>query len=122
MTDVLEWTDAGREALAREARKTLRDASDDSLHAKIATVVERFAPCWQRGKVESDDIGKAGIDVACGAWDVGTLSVSDAAAIASLLGARSDDDEGAFTDIDTEEEYRKWVKAGNRSAGGEGSR
>jgi len=31
-------------------------------------------------------------------------------------------DEGAFTDIDTEEEYRKWVRPGDRSGGGEGSR
>ena len=30
-------------------------------------------------------------------------------------------DEGAFTDIDTEEEYRKLVNAGSRSGGGEGS-
>ena len=41
---------------------------------------------------------------------------------ASALGDIPIADEGAFTDIDTEEEYRKWVKAGNRSAGGEGSR
>jgi molybdenum cofactor cytidylyltransferase len=31
-------------------------------------------------------------------------------------------DEGAFTDIDTEDEYRKWVNTGGRSAGGEGNR
>jgi molybdenum cofactor cytidylyltransferase len=31
-------------------------------------------------------------------------------------------DEGAFTDIDTEEEYRKWVSTGGRSGGGEGIR
>ena len=31
-------------------------------------------------------------------------------------------DEGAFTDIDTEEEYRKWVSDGSRFGGGEGNR
>ena len=41
---------------------------------------------------------------------------------ASALGDIPIADEGAFTDIDTEEEYRKWVKPGDRSGGGEGSR
>jgi molybdenum cofactor cytidylyltransferase len=31
-------------------------------------------------------------------------------------------DEGAYTDIDTEDEYRKWVRTGDRSGGGGGSR
>jgi molybdenum cofactor cytidylyltransferase len=31
-------------------------------------------------------------------------------------------DAGAFIDIDTEEEYRKWVSAGDRSGAGEGNR
>jgi len=31
-------------------------------------------------------------------------------------------DEGAFIDIDTEEEYRKWVRTGNQSGAGEGNR
>jgi molybdenum cofactor cytidylyltransferase len=31
-------------------------------------------------------------------------------------------DEGAFTDIDTEEDYRIWVRTDDRSAGGEDSR
>lgn len=41
---------------------------------------------------------------------------------ASALGDIPIADEGAFTDIDNEEDYRKWVSAGNRSGGGEGSR
>ena len=31
-------------------------------------------------------------------------------------------DEGAYIDIDTEEEYRKWVRTGDRSGAGEGNR
>jgi molybdenum cofactor cytidylyltransferase len=43
-------------------------------------------------------------------------------AYASAAGDIAIADEGAFTDIDTEEEYRKWVKVGDRSTAGEGNR
>jgi molybdenum cofactor cytidylyltransferase len=41
---------------------------------------------------------------------------------ASAAGDIPIEDEGAFTDIDTEDEYRKWVSTGGRSGAGEGNR
>ena len=41
---------------------------------------------------------------------------------ASAAGDVAIADEGAFTDIDTEEEYRRWVNPGDRSGAGEGNR
>ena len=41
---------------------------------------------------------------------------------ASVVGDIPIADEGAFTDIDTEEDYRKWVRPDGRSGGAEGSR
>jgi molybdenum cofactor cytidylyltransferase len=41
---------------------------------------------------------------------------------ASAAGDIAIADEGAFTDIDTEQEYRKWVRNGDRSTAGEGNR
>jgi molybdenum cofactor cytidylyltransferase len=41
---------------------------------------------------------------------------------ASAVGDIAIADEGAFTDIDTEEEYRKWVRNGDPSTAGEGNR
>jgi molybdenum cofactor cytidylyltransferase len=41
---------------------------------------------------------------------------------ASAVGDIAIADEGAFTDIDTEEEYQKWVRSGDPSAAGEGNR
>jgi molybdenum cofactor cytidylyltransferase len=43
-------------------------------------------------------------------------------AYASAAGDIPIADEGAFTDIDTEEDYRKWVGPSDRSGGGEDSR
>lgn len=100
MNDELVWTDAGRAALDEElADRTLRAASEGELRAKIAAVTKRFAPCWRRGAEKSDETGRAGIELACGAWDVARLDAADAAKIASLVGARSDDDGGAFAEL-----------------------
>jgi molybdenum cofactor cytidylyltransferase len=41
---------------------------------------------------------------------------------ASAAGDIAIADEGAFTDIDTEEEYRKWVNGDGRTTAGEGNR
>jgi hypothetical protein len=102
MTDVLDWTDAGRAALATElarAPRSLHAATDAELRAAVDAVVARFGPCWERGAAASDVVGRAAIAFACGDWRVDGITIDQAAGMASLLGARSDDDAGAFAEL-----------------------
>jgi hypothetical protein len=102
--DVLDWTDAGRAALVQEAQhgpKSLRGASEDELRARVAGVVSRFVPCWDRGLAKGDDVGRAAVALASGGWEqaLGTATGEQLAGIASLLGARGDDDGEAFVEL-----------------------
>lgn len=97
--DAIAWTDAGRAALAAEQRATRRADPDAALEATIAAVVARYAPAWERGLAASDDVGRAAIARARAGWDLATMTPVDAAAIASLLGARGDGDARAFAEL-----------------------
>jgi len=102
--DVVAWTEEGRVALAKELScrgLSLRGADEGDLRRTVTALVRRFGPCWQRGGASSDDVGRAAVAFACGEWEqaLGAATVEEVAGMASLLGARSDDDGGAFTEI-----------------------
>lgn len=105
MTDVIEWTPEGREALAIEhtwgialcrehERPELRDTLEQSL--------VRYLPCWERGLAKADEIGRAAVAHAR-TWHGGatphSLSIDDAAGLLSLVGARSDNELGPLAEI-----------------------
>ncbi len=95
MNDELAWTEAGRSALADEETWGLRPAwgrDDAALRAHVAATIARFAPAWERGRDSSDEVGREVIARAL-AWnpeDAVPSTIEDAAAITTLLGARSD--------------------------------
>jgi hypothetical protein len=102
--DVMAWTETGRAALDEETQgraRARRDVDERQLRADVGVVIARFGPCWERGSPKSDDAGREAVAFALGAWDVALerATVEQLAGMASLLGARSDDDAGAFTEL-----------------------
>jgi hypothetical protein len=101
VTDVLEWTDEGRAALASYREKSLRDVPEAELRARIAAVVERWAPCWQRGAKDPncDEAGREAIVLARTFTGSTELAIDTAARVLSLLGSRREGDVGAYTEL-----------------------
>lgn len=105
-TDEVVWTDEARAELAEEHTWGIALCTGDStdkLRERIEVSLERFRPCWERGLAKSDDLGSSLIQHALTAWANGatpaTLSVDEAAGVASLLGARSEDHDAPMIEL-----------------------
>jgi len=102
--DVFDWTEAGRTALLAEAShgpRSLREVSDAELRAKVAGVVSRYLPAWERGLAKGDDVGHAAVTLLSGDWESALAIETDPqlAGVASLLGAWSSADTTAFVEL-----------------------